>query len=250
MHPLHNLAVVSVRPEADRHARRCAAAQLDADAAARRRERRPSSAWTATASCKSRATQIAAVDPLQLPLSRTMQFRDSNLEVATLVNPPDDFDGVLADNDGAVRGAVVELRRWTTAARLVQENRGVAIDLVAEMLQHRAQRRSRCTRWMWSSSRSRWPRRAAWACPMRGCAACRRRNPAGAPGAERGAHDRRVGRRPRLLQPGRPAAGHRWRSRHRLPRCGARGGGRARRCAVTVWRGDGEHDARQCRPRR
>jgi hypothetical protein len=31
---------------------------------------------------KSRATQVVSVDPLELPLSRTMQFRDSNLEAA------------------------------------------------------------------------------------------------------------------------------------------------------------------------
>ena len=63
-----------------------------------------------------------------------MQFRDSNLEAATLVNPPDDFDGVLADRDGRVRGL------WSSFAsdngrEPVQESRGVAADLVAEMLE-------------------------------------------------------------------------------------------------------------------
>jgi len=29
---------------------------------------------------RSRTTQIASIDPLELPLSRTMRFRDSNLE--------------------------------------------------------------------------------------------------------------------------------------------------------------------------
>ena len=62
-----------------------------------------------------------------------MAFRDSNLKVATLVNPPDDFVGVLADNDGRVRGL------WASFAsdngrELVQENRGIPSDLVAETL--------------------------------------------------------------------------------------------------------------------
>jgi len=68
-----------------------------------------------------------------LPLSRTMRFRDTNLEVATLVNPPMDYDGVLVDQGGQVLGL------WSSFAyengrELTQDNRGVPIDLVAEML--------------------------------------------------------------------------------------------------------------------
>jgi S1-C subfamily serine protease len=83
---------------------------------------------------KSRATEIIAVDALELPLTRSMQFRDANLEVAQLLNPPDDFDGVLVDNRGAVRALwssfPVESGRGTPA----QINRGVPIDLVTEMI--------------------------------------------------------------------------------------------------------------------
>jgi hypothetical protein len=76
---------------------------------------------------------IADVDPLQLPLSRSVQFRESNLQVASLVNAPDDYVGVLADNSGKVRGL------WASFAsdngrELVQENRGLSSDLVAETL--------------------------------------------------------------------------------------------------------------------
>jgi S1-C subfamily serine protease len=63
-----------------------------------------------------------------------MQFRDANLEVAQLLNPPDDFDGVLVDNRGAVRALwssfPVESGRGTPA----QINRGVPIELVTEMI--------------------------------------------------------------------------------------------------------------------
>jgi S1-C subfamily serine protease len=53
--------------------------------------------------------------------------------VATLVNPPEDIAGVLADDAGRVRGL------WASFAsdngrELVQENRGVASDLIAETL--------------------------------------------------------------------------------------------------------------------
>jgi S1-C subfamily serine protease len=69
-----------------------------------------------------------------LPLSRSVQFRESNLQVASLVNAPDDFVGVLADNAGKVRGL------WASFAadngrELIQENRGLSSDLVAETLE-------------------------------------------------------------------------------------------------------------------
>jgi S1-C subfamily serine protease len=82
---------------------------------------------------QSRATSIAGVDPLLLPLSHSVRFRESNLEVATLVNPPDDIVGVLLDGSDRVRGL------WASFASdngrdLVQENRGVGSDIVAETL--------------------------------------------------------------------------------------------------------------------
>ncbi|HEV7985813.1 MAG TPA: trypsin-like peptidase domain-containing protein, partial [Steroidobacteraceae bacterium] len=82
---------------------------------------------------KSRTTTIADVNPLQLPLSRSVMFRESNLQVAALVNSPDEFVGVLSDNAGRVRGL------WASFAsdngrELVQENRGISSDLVAETL--------------------------------------------------------------------------------------------------------------------
>jgi len=82
-----------------------------------------------------RTTEIASVDPLALPLSRSMRFRDTNLDVAQLVNPPTDFDGVLSNEAGQVVGL------WSSYAiengrDLTQENRGVPIDVVATMLDH------------------------------------------------------------------------------------------------------------------
>jgi len=133
VHPLHNLAVVSYDP------------QLLGTTPMRSAKFNPlplQNGQTVTVigmdgdgELKSRTTQVASVDPLDMPLSRTMQFRDSNLEAAQLLNPPTEFDGVLVDATGAVRAM------WSsfvidTGREPVQSNRGVSIDLVAEMLDH------------------------------------------------------------------------------------------------------------------
>jgi S1-C subfamily serine protease len=62
-----------------------------------------------------------------------MRFRDSNLETVQLVNPPTEFDGVLADKSGNVLGT------WSSFAyengrELAQDTRGVPIELVADMI--------------------------------------------------------------------------------------------------------------------
>jgi S1-C subfamily serine protease len=131
IHPLHNLAVVQYDPALVRGAA-VQAATLDT---------RPLAAGESidvvgldgNGELKARSTAIAEVDPLVLPLSRTIAFRDSNIDVATLVNPPDEVVGVLADRKGRVRGL------WASFASdngrdLVQTTRGVNADLIAETL--------------------------------------------------------------------------------------------------------------------
>jgi S1-C subfamily serine protease len=81
----------------------------------------------------SRKTEISSIDPLDLPLSRTMRFRDSNIETVQLVNPATEFDGVLADEKGNVLGT------WSSFAyengrELAQDTRGVPIDIAADMV--------------------------------------------------------------------------------------------------------------------
>jgi S1-C subfamily serine protease len=131
IHPLHNLAVVAYDPK------------LIGSTPVKSAKLEPSEltagepVWVvglgADSAMHSRSTQIASIDPLELPLSRTMRFRDSNLEAAQLVNPPLDFDGVLSDKSGNVLGL------WSSFAyengrEVAQDNRGVPIDLVADML--------------------------------------------------------------------------------------------------------------------
>jgi len=79
------------------------------------------------------ATEVASIDPVLLPLSRTMRFRETNLEALNLINGPADIDGVLVD----VKGRVIAL--WSSFAfqvgtETVQENKGVPIELVEELL--------------------------------------------------------------------------------------------------------------------
>jgi S1-C subfamily serine protease len=80
------------------------------------------------------ATEVASIEPVYFPLSRTMRFRDSNLETLDLVNGPGQIDGVIVDR----KGRVVSL--WSSFAYqgpgdMVQENKGVPADLAREMLE-------------------------------------------------------------------------------------------------------------------
>jgi S1-C subfamily serine protease len=81
-----------------------------------------------------RSTEIASIEPLELPLSRTMRFRDSNLETVQLVNPPTEFDGVLTDKSGEVLGTWSSFA-YESGRELAQDTRGVPIDVVADMIE-------------------------------------------------------------------------------------------------------------------
>ncbi len=131
VHPLHNYAVVAYDPK-------LIGSTPVKSAKLTPRELSPGEpVWVVglgpDSQIHSRNTEIASIDPLDLPLSRTMRFRDSNLETVQLVNPPLDYDGVLADKSGDVLGT------WSSFAyengrELAQDTRGVPIDVVADML--------------------------------------------------------------------------------------------------------------------
>ncbi|HYP65972.1 MAG TPA: trypsin-like peptidase domain-containing protein [Steroidobacteraceae bacterium] len=131
IHPLHNYAVVAYDPHL-LGTTPVRAAKLTP------RELVPGeSLWAVGLSgdsqMHSRATQVASIEPLDLPLSRTMRFRDSNLETVQLVNPPTEFDGVLADKSGNVLGTWSSFA-YESGRELAQDTRGVPIDLVADMI--------------------------------------------------------------------------------------------------------------------
>ena len=76
---------------------------------------------------------VASVDPLLLPLSRTLRFRDTNIEGVDLVNGPSDFDGVLVDGRGRVRAS------WSSFAiqsrgESEQFNRGIGAEVIEQFV--------------------------------------------------------------------------------------------------------------------
>jgi S1-C subfamily serine protease len=134
VHPLHNLAVVSYDPKLIGNTP-VKSAQFDTRPL---QEGDPVTVvgMDGDGEIKSRATEVSSVDPLELPLSRTMQFRDSNLDVAHLLNPPDDFDGVLVDRDGKVQALWSSFAVEAGRRGMTQTNLGVDIGLAQEMLDH------------------------------------------------------------------------------------------------------------------
>ena len=133
VHPLHNLAIVSYDPK------------LIGSTPVRSAEiatepLRPGRVVTVVGlapdhNLLSQTAQVASVSEANFPLSRTLRFRDSNLEVVSLVNGPSDFDGVIIDDEGRV------LAHWASFAvesgrDLAQINMGIQGDLIADMLRH------------------------------------------------------------------------------------------------------------------
>ncbi len=79
------------------------------------------------------ATTVASVDPMLLPLSRTMRFRDSNLEGISLVNAPGDIDGVIVNKRGAVVAKWVSFA-YQAGGESGQVNRGLSSEMVSEFV--------------------------------------------------------------------------------------------------------------------
>ena len=131
VHPLHNLAMVSYDPKA------IGATPVRAAAFLARDLHPGDDVWVvgerSDSKILSQKTQVAGVDPVNFPLSRTLRFRDSNLEVVSLVNPPADVDGVVANDKGEVV-ALWSSFAFETPRDLEQLNRGIPADLVMEML--------------------------------------------------------------------------------------------------------------------
>ncbi len=78
-------------------------------------------------------SKVASVDPLVLPLSRTLRFRDSNIEGIDLVTAPADVDGVLVDRRGRV-SALWSSFMIQSGGDPTQFNRGIGGELVVEFV--------------------------------------------------------------------------------------------------------------------
>ena len=132
VHPLHNFTVVSYDPSLIGNTRVKAARFSNREVSA------GDPVWAVGLKGDHKlgvqATEIASVDALLLPPSRTMRFTDSNLETISLVNPPSDFDGVLANSKGEV------VAMWSSFAyqagqELGQRVEGVPAELIREFVE-------------------------------------------------------------------------------------------------------------------
>ena len=131
LHPLHNLAIISYDPS------------LINDTAVETARFNPEplesgdDVWVVGIrgdhQLVHQRSTVSQVGPLTLPLSRTLRFRDSNIEAISLVNAPTEYDGVLVDRRGRVTAM------WSSFAvqsgnESTQVNRGVGADLVMEFV--------------------------------------------------------------------------------------------------------------------
>jgi len=131
LHPLHNLAIVSYDPATINNT-------AVKQATFNNTELKPGDKlWVVGIKgdhqLSHQESTVSSVGPLNLPLSRTLRFRDTNIEGVNLVNPPNDFDGVLVDKRGKV-AAMWSSFAVQSGGESGQVNRGVGADLVMEFV--------------------------------------------------------------------------------------------------------------------
>lgn len=130
LHPLHNMAIVSYDPKTigDTPVREAAFNTTPLQAGDK--------VWVVGIKSDHQLVHqestVSTVEPLVLPLSRTLRFRDSNIEGIDLVNAMD-VDGVLVDKRGRV-AALWSSFAVTSGGESAQFNRGIGSDLVAEFV--------------------------------------------------------------------------------------------------------------------
>jgi pro-apoptotic serine protease NMA111 len=81
----------------------------------------------------SQSSEVANVSAAAFPLSRTLRFRETNLDVVTLVNGPSEFDGTLVDLQGRVLGMWASFA-YQSGRDLTQVNLGVPADVIIDMV--------------------------------------------------------------------------------------------------------------------
>ncbi|MBM5812449.1 MAG: PDZ domain-containing protein [Gammaproteobacteria bacterium] len=133
VHPLHNLALVRYDP---------AALGATPVRAVRLAPRLPDAGEEVQVvglgpdhRLASQRARVASLAPVGFPLSRTLQFREANLETIRLVSGPQEFDGLILDRHGAVLGLWSSFA-WNSGRQLEQQNQGIPAALVQELLEH------------------------------------------------------------------------------------------------------------------
>jgi S1-C subfamily serine protease len=132
VHPLHNLAIVSYDPAS------IGTTPVKTATFSKRPLEPGDDVWVVGIKADHQLLQqkstVSSVDPLMLPLSRTLRFRDSNIEGISLVNAPNQVDGVLVDKRGHVAAT------WSTfmlqaGSDVAQLNRGIGSDIVQQFVE-------------------------------------------------------------------------------------------------------------------
>ncbi len=131
LHPLHNLAIISYDPKmiGDTPVREASFTTVPLEAGDK--------VWVVGIKGDHQLVHqesvVSEVEPLILPLSRTLRFRDTNIEGIDLVNAPMDVDGVLVDKRGRV-AALWSSFALRSGGESTQFNRGIGADLVKEFV--------------------------------------------------------------------------------------------------------------------
>lgn len=130
VHPLHNLAMLQYDPALIGDTPVAAARLSDV-------ELKPDDpVWVVGLTPSHRVvlqeTRVASRDPATIPISRTLRFRDFNVELVSVVNAPS-VDGVLSDRRGNV------VASWSSFAfqsggDASQMTRGIPADVIAEFI--------------------------------------------------------------------------------------------------------------------
>jgi S1-C subfamily serine protease len=131
VHPLHNLTVIQYDPAL--LGKTPVAAVSFAANPARAGDAIKLVGFQADGTLTSLQTQVASIDPLYFPLSRSLRFRDTNLEALSLVNAPDNVTGVLLDKSGQVT-ALWSSFVYDDSNRSQEVQRGVPADVVQDMV--------------------------------------------------------------------------------------------------------------------
>jgi pro-apoptotic serine protease NMA111 len=131
IHPLHNLAVVSYDPKLLGSTPVKSAVFVTKPIVAGQQV--AVVGLTPDFRIQSQSSAVASVAGATFPVSRTLRFRDTNLDVVSLVNGPTDFDGTLVDFQGHVLGMWASFA-YQTGRDLTQVNMGIQADLIVDML--------------------------------------------------------------------------------------------------------------------
>ncbi|MBT8087338.1 MAG: trypsin-like peptidase domain-containing protein, partial [Gammaproteobacteria bacterium] len=132
VHPLHNFAIVSYDPAS------IGTTPVRSATFSKQQLKPGDNVWVVGIKADHQLLQqkstVGSVDPLMLPLSRTLRFRDSNIEGISLVNAPNDVDGVLVDKRGLV-AATWSSFMLQSGGDVAQLNRGIGSDVVRQFVE-------------------------------------------------------------------------------------------------------------------